>query len=199
MGKDANAPKRPLSGYFRFVSTIRAEIEKETGLKGTKLAPIFAQKWKELPQEEKEVLQKQYQEEAIPWKKAMEEYKKTDTFKEYLKSKTAKKFKKAPKDKNAPKKPLSAFFLFSNSVRDQVRAELNTTRLALVGKKIGEMWGTVSEEEKAKFKEQAKIAKEQYAKDFAAYKETDDYKTFLSEKNKYQSAKKRAMKRMKAL
>merc|ERR1712196_229820 len=32
--KDQNAPKRPLSGYMRFIGTIRAEVEKETGLNG---------------------------------------------------------------------------------------------------------------------------------------------------------------------
>ena len=58
--KDPNAPKRPLSGYMRFIGTIRAQVVQETGLKGIKVTPILSQKWKELTPEERETFNAEF-------------------------------------------------------------------------------------------------------------------------------------------
>ena len=58
MVKDINAPKRPLVGYMRFISTIREEVERETGLNGIKVTPHLSARWNALSEEEKETFNK---------------------------------------------------------------------------------------------------------------------------------------------
>jgi len=60
MVRDPNQPKRPLSGFFRFAATIRPQLEKETGLKGTKVAGLLAKQWNELADSEKSVFKQQF-------------------------------------------------------------------------------------------------------------------------------------------
>ena len=52
--KDPNAPKRPLTGYFRFISKIRKSVEKETGLNGIHVTKHLSAKWNALNDTEKE-------------------------------------------------------------------------------------------------------------------------------------------------
>jgi len=74
------------------------------------------------------------------------------------------------KDKDAPKKALSAFMFFSNDVRDKVKAENPGIAFGEVGKKIGEMWKTLSAEDKAPYDAQADEDKKRYAEDMEAYR-----------------------------
>merc|ERR1712025_477253 len=98
---------------------------------------------------------------------AMAQYKETDSYKEFQAAKKAKKAKKKagkrPKDKNAPKRPLSAFFIFANEIRDAVKAENPEASIGQIGKILGQKWAELSEEEKTLYKKQNEKAKEQYA------------------------------------
>merc|ERR1711964_709326 len=107
MVRDVNAPRRPLSSYFRFCNSIRDEVEEETGLSGVKTAPILAQRWKEVDQETKAELNEAVQEEMTVWKEKFAAYKQTEDYKNFQEKKSAKKAKKAKKmkDPNAPKRP----------------------------------------------------------------------------------------------
>ena len=55
------------------------------------------------------------------------------------------------KDPNAPKRPMSAYFLFMNSARPGVRKENPDASIGEVAKIMGKMWGEIEPEEKAKF------------------------------------------------
>jgi len=67
----------------------------------------------------------------------------------------AKKAKKAKKikDPNAPKKPLAAFMVFSKEKRPVVKAEFPELKTTEISKKLGEMWGQLSDEEKLAYKQ----------------------------------------------
>jgi hypothetical protein len=65
----------------------------------------------------------------------------------------AKKVKKA-KDPDAPKKPLTGFMLYAKNTREAVKKENPDIKPTEVMKKIGEMWGALSDEEKASYKAQ---------------------------------------------
>lgn len=78
--------------------------------------------------------------------------------KEKAPAKAAKGSKKAPakekkakkeKDPNAPKRPLGAYFLFSNDMRPKVKAENPDFKVTEVAKHIGELWAKASDKEKA--------------------------------------------------
>jgi len=81
-----------------------------------------------------------------------------------------KKTKRRKKDPDAPKKPLTAFLLFSNEHRDEVRKELGSeAKLPDVAKKLGKMWKKVSSDDKKKFDKEAAKLKEKYEKEVKKY------------------------------
>jgi len=67
---------------------------------------------------------------------------------------------KAAKKAAAPKKAMSAYFFFSNASRAKIREEFPQLKITEVSKKIGEMWGKLTEEDKAPYEKQAAEDKE---------------------------------------
>ncbi|OWB57082.1 hypothetical protein B5S28_g3007 [[Candida] boidinii] len=69
-----------------------------------------------------------------------------------------KKKKKKVKDPNAPKKPLTSFFLFNNAIREDIQRERATTGLPAlsqpeVAQETSRRWKELTKEEKDKWKE----------------------------------------------
>ncbi len=65
-----------------------------------------------------------------------------------------------PKDPNAPKRPKSAFFLFSDERRASVKAEFPDLKMPDVAKKLGQMWK--EEKNRTKWENEAKKNKDCY-------------------------------------
>ncbi|ORY65917.1 high mobility group box domain-containing protein, partial [Pseudomassariella vexata] len=87
------------------------------------------------------------------------------------------KYRRHPKpDDKAPERPPSAYVLFSNKMREDLKDQnLSFTEIA---KLVGENWQNLNRAEKAPYETQAQEAKEKYNRDMAAYKQTDDYKNY---------------------
>lgn len=86
--------------------------------------------------------------------------------------------KKAPKDANAPKKPLSSYFMFTRDRRAALKAsqpELKTTELA---KAMSVEWKALDGAAKDKYTAEAAQAKAEYATKFAEYKKTSEFGKF---------------------
>jgi len=67
-----------------------------------------------------------------------------------------------------PKKPMTAFILFSNSLRDSiVAANPNVKGVGEIAKILGKQWRELSDSEREKFKQEANTAKEAYEKKVA--------------------------------
>jgi len=78
---------------------------------------------------------------------------------------------KVPKDPNAPKKPATAYLLYQNKVRADVKAENpGFTNKEVMGK-IGAMWSALSDNEKQPYHDAVTKAREQYTKDVTSYEE----------------------------
>ena len=77
--------------------------------------------------------------------------------------------KRKKKDKNAPKKNMSAFMFYSNSMREKVKEDNPGIAFTDVAKKIGEMWKELTAEDKAPFEAQAEADKERYSKEMGEY------------------------------
>jgi HMG (high mobility group) box len=90
---------------------------------------------------------------------------------------TKRKYRRHPKpDKNAPERPPSAYVIFSNKIREEVRGQnLSFTDIA---KLVGDRWQKLSSEGKEPFESQANAAKEKFAVELAHYKKTDSYKDY---------------------
>lgn len=181
--KDHNAPKRPLSGYFRYSQSIRAEVQERTGLNGIKVTPYLTQAWNELSDAEKAKYNNQAAKEMKKWKKKFEAYKKTKKYAEFQAKKKAKKLRnRKPKDKNAPKRPMSAYILFANDVREDVREELGeNASFGQIGSKISSIWNSMDEEEKECYQLAAEKAKEKYQKTLAKYKKSRKFAQYQAE------------------
>ena len=78
--------------------------------------------------------------------------------------------KRKKKDPNAPKRPLSAFFLFCHDERPAVKEAHPTYSVGDVAKDLGEKWNKIAPEQKQKYEAKAAIEKTRYEKDMANYK-----------------------------
>jgi hypothetical protein len=76
------------------------------------------------------------------------------------------------KDPNAPKRPLSAFFIFSQDERPKIRSQNASLSVADVAKVIGEKWRSAPDDLKRRYEKAAKEAKERYEIELQAYKQT---------------------------
>ncbi|EHA54822.1 hypothetical protein MCOR27_008785 [Pyricularia oryzae] len=92
---------------------------------------------------------------------------------------TKRKYRRHPKaDENAPERPPSAYVLFSNKTRDDLKdRNLTFTEIA---KLVGENWQALTPAEKEPYETQAQTAKEKYNADLAEYKQTTKYKEYLA-------------------
>lgn len=93
------------------------------------------------------------------------------------------KYRRHPKpDENAPERPPSAYVIFSNKMREELKGRnLSFTEIA---KLVGENWQALSPSEKEPYEQQAFTDKERYNNELAEYKKTPqfkDYSQYLAE------------------
>ncbi|KAF8464586.1 hypothetical protein BDZ91DRAFT_776726 [Kalaharituber pfeilii] len=88
------------------------------------------------------------------------------------------KYRRHPKpDEHAPEKPPSAYVMFANRVRDELKGQsLSFTDIA---KLVGERWKVLDPDHKEEFEFAASVAKSKYNSELAEYKKTDNYKEYL--------------------
>merc|ERR1711939_613810 len=121
----------------------------------------------------------------------MGEYKKTDEYRNFKKASFSKKFSKCPKDKNAPKKALSAYFIFLADKRESMKARFPELKITQLGKKAGELWKALSEEEKEVYKAKSRKAEEEFKGVRAAYEQTEAYLEYSKKKAAWEANKKK--------
>jgi len=87
------------------------------------------------------------------------------------------KYRRHPKaDENAPESPPSAYVLFSNKMREDLKSQnLTFTEIA---KLVGENWQNLATPEKEAYESQANAAKEKYHRDLLEYKKTPEYRKY---------------------
>ncbi|KAM7223232.1 hypothetical protein V8F06_001445 [Rhypophila decipiens] len=90
---------------------------------------------------------------------------------------TKRKYRRHPKpDENAPERPPSAYVLFSNKMRDDLKGRnLSFTEIA---KLVGENWQSLSPSEKEPFESQANALKDKYQANLAEYRKTAEYRKY---------------------
>ena len=82
---------------------------------------------------------------------------------------------KAIKDPLAPKRPLSAFFQFSQEQRPVVMAELGNISVAEVGKELGKRWAALEKETKSKYENMVVEAKARYEEEMKTYQPSQEF------------------------
>ena len=93
-------------------------------------------------------------------------------------SETKRKYRRHPKpDENAPLRAPSAYVIFSNKIREDVRGQnMSFTDIA---KLVGEKWQKLAPAEKEPYETQASMAKEKYNGELTEYKKTDAYRDYM--------------------
>merc|ERR1719410_133889 len=87
------------------------------------------------------------------------------------------------KDPNAPKRPLSGYFIFTGEVRAKVVKENPKKKMTELGAIFSAMWKKLSEAQKKPYQDKAEKAKAAYQKQMAKYKTTKAYKEFQAKSN----------------
>lgn len=167
--KDPNAPKRGKSAYMFFCADVRESVvEQHPDKKMTDISKILGAKWKELSDEAKKPYDQMAKEDKARYEREKESYVPDDDYAAAGTTKT----KKKKKDPNAPKRPLSAYFLFQKAKRAEIKEANPDFGLGDIAKALGEQWKQLSEEEKKPYTDEAATLKAEYDVVLKKYKES---------------------------
>jgi len=204
---DPKAPKRPQSAYFLFMGTRREAVQAELGTKSLGVVgKAIGEEWGKLSDAQKKPFADKAAKAKAVYDKKNASYRATAGYSTWLEGKKVwqadqKKNNKKKELKamlaNQPKRPLSAYMLYSAAVRSQHSKP--GVGVAEVGKAIGAAWKSESASTKAKYTSQYAKAKAAYDKKMAKYKQGAEYQAYeqavAENKEQEKAAKKRAKKR----
>jgi len=187
---DDNAPKRPLSAYFLFANKVRNQVMKDNpDLTISELGKHLGLMWKDCSNADKGPYIKSAEKEYAKYTQKKEKYAKSTNYMKHQKHLYAWKIhqtkKPFHKDPNAPKRGLSAYMLYSESVREKIKKENPEMKTTEVMKEQSVWWMGLSEKDRKPFVEKAAADKAKYEKRYERYMKTSDYQKWAEEKEKY--------------
>jgi high mobility group protein B2 len=154
--KDPNAPKKPLSAYFLFSQEERLKVKAEfPDYSITEVAKELGRRWAVIDPPLKQSYEQRYQDSRRLYEQAMQAYKP----------------QKKKKDPNAPKQPLSAYFIFSSEERLKVKGEHPSHSICDVAKELGRRWADMAPEVKQRYQQMAEEGRQKYDQNMAAYRQ----------------------------
>ncbi|KAF9391627.1 exp1-like protein [Mortierella sp. AD011] len=174
--KPIDLPKRPGTAWSLFfvehLDKVKASGKEVVPVAETANASAI---WKQLSDEQKKKYDDKYRANLAEFKKQMEqrlqelspaEFKLENSRRQALRA-AGKKSLPSLKDPNAPKRPLSSFFLFARELRES--GKYSALPLRDQAKTFAEAWGKASESEKADYTKRAQDALTAYKAEKAAY------------------------------
>jgi len=169
--KDPNAPKRPTTAYFYFSADKREDIvAKNPGIKVTDVAKKIGEQWGALSEHEK----KKYNDKAAAdkdrYNREIANYTPPEGADSDDDGGGKRRKTKKQKDPNAPKRAMTAYFFFLADKREEVMKANPDLKVTELSKRVGEMWGKISDKEKEKYNELNRKDKERYEREMASYK-----------------------------
>jgi len=156
-------PKGRMSAYTFFVQTCREEHRKKhpnENVNFTEFSKKCAERWKQMTDKEKKRFSDMADKDKQRYDREMANYVPVNE--------TGRKRKK--KDPNAPKRPLSAFFLFCADERAAVKAQHPGYSVGEVARELGEKWNKVTAEVKSKYEGRVQQEKQRYEKEMDTYR-----------------------------
>uniref|UniRef100_A0A3Q4HGP4 High mobility group box 2a n=1 Tax=Neolamprologus brichardi TaxID=32507 RepID=A0A3Q4HGP4_NEOBR len=160
----AKKPKGKTPAYAFFVVDFYKEHKKKhPGAKVilTEVSKMCSDKWKSMSPEEKAKFEEMAKNDKLRYNQEM---------KSYVPPAGAEKGKKKKKDPNAPKKPPSAFLIFTSEHREKIKEDNPGISITDISKTCGEMWKKMSTTEKAPYEAKYAKLKEKYEMEVAAYR-----------------------------
>ena len=154
--KDPNAPKKPLSAYFLFSQEERLKVKNENpDFSITEVAKELGRRWATLEPSLKSSYENRYQDARKIYDSEMSHFKP----------------QKKKKDPNAPKQPLSAYFIFSTEERLRVKDENPSYSICEVAKELGRRWAEMDPSIKQRYQARAEEERQKYDVDMASYRQ----------------------------
>uniref|UniRef100_A0A8D2GMP0 HMG box domain-containing protein n=1 Tax=Urocitellus parryii TaxID=9999 RepID=A0A8D2GMP0_UROPR len=148
MGKgDPKKLRGKMSSYAFFVQTCQEEHKKkhpDASVNFSEFSKKCSERWKTMCAKEKGKFEEMAKTDKARYERELETYIPP-------KGVTKKKFK----DPNAPKRPLSAFFLFCSEYCPQIKGEHRGLSIGDVAKKLGEMWNNTAADGKQLYEKKA--------------------------------------------
>lgn len=154
--KDPNKPKRSTSAYFYYLAFCREEA-KRAGRSISKIAEFTKEascKWRALDSRGKKPFDDQAAQDKARYDREMAQYGGGRS--------------RQPKDPNAPKKPLTGYFLFLADFRERHRGKDIANKDLL--KMAGEEWRELDDSEKMPYEKKSQEGQKQYEINMAAYR-----------------------------
>ena len=178
--KDPNAPKRPPNAYILFSNDARAKLQKQhPEMSPKEIMSTLAAQWQNASEKEKAKYEAKTKEAKEAYDVASAEYEKNkpaaasddddDDDDDAAAGKKGGKKRKQKKDPNAPKRPLSAYILFSGDARAKVVKENPEMKATEIIAAIGAKWKAIGAKDKAKYEAKATAAKEKYDEEKKSY------------------------------
>eukprot|EP00553_Chaetoceros_curvisetus_P014457 CAMPEP_0204647022 /NCGR_PEP_ID=MMETSP0718-20130828/5453_1 /ASSEMBLY_ACC=CAM_ASM_000674 /TAXON_ID=230516 /ORGANISM="Chaetoceros curvisetus" /LENGTH=192 /DNA_ID=CAMNT_0051669461 /DNA_START=78 /DNA_END=656 /DNA_ORIENTATION=- len=163
--KDPNKPKRNMSAFFLYSNANRARIKEENpGIKFGQIAKLLSTEFKDISESERAKYDKLAQADKERYQREMEDYEPPSDEEEV----TSKKRKK--KDPNAPKRNMSAYFIYSQEIRSTVREENPEAAFGEIAKIISRQFKQLTESDRKRLDDLAVADKERYQREMAEYK-----------------------------
>eukprot|EP00049_Salpingoeca_infusionum_P002687 m.58900 g.58900 ORF g.58900 m.58900 type:complete len:215 (+) comp11734_c0_seq1:798-1442(+) len=164
--KDPNKPRGALTPYMCFSKHVRPSIqEAHPGAGVTDIAKIIGQKWRGLTDDEKKPFQELAVKDRARYNAQMKDYTPTPGYEDGGRGR-----KRKQKDPNAPKKPKSAYFIYAEERRPDLRAANPNGKISEIAKLTGEAWRGMTAEEKQPYFDEAARLKQDYDIKVAEYK-----------------------------
>ncbi|PZC76429.1 hypothetical protein B5X24_HaOG204668 [Helicoverpa armigera] len=169
-------PKRPLTPFFKFMTQMRpALLAKNPGISSKEAISWTSKHWQQLDLETKTQMAKEYEKDLEDYKKikAMYESSLTDKQKEDIKrlkeemavAKEKRKLRAEYKELGRPKKPMSSYFLFTQTRKEVFKGK----DLKQYQELVKQEWLKLSANEKAKYEKQAADLMTKYKKELEAW------------------------------
>merc|ERR1711991_1295827 len=153
--RDPAKPKKSKSAYQFFCLENRERVRNANPeAKNTEMFSLLSEQWKQCQGADREKYIALADQDKLRYKDEMAEYTPTPGF-----EKTSKRKKKDP---DAPKRPPSAYQLFSQAHRDRVVAENPDVKHTEYFKLLSQKWKAANEQERAPFVARANLLKAAY-------------------------------------
>jgi len=173
--KDPNAPKKAMTPYLAYLKERRPDLKKEQpNLKPTEFVTTMADEWKAFSSDKKQKYEKMANKDKERYQKEMANYKAPENSSssddESPKSKKGKgKGKKKEKDPNAPKRPMTPYFIYLGEQRANAKKDNANAGVTQLAKILSEKWNNMSEAEKKPYKDKHEKDKKRYEAEKADY------------------------------
>merc|ERR1719375_1405996 len=162
--KDPNKPKRAMSAFFCYSQAERPNVKaNHPEASFGDVARILSSQYKALSEKEMKKWVKKAEQDKIRYQEEMKHYVPMD-------DPTGGKRKKAKKDPNAPKRNMSAYFLFSVHIRPSVKDENPEAAFGDIARIISAKYKALKDGERKVWEEKAAEDKERYQREMEAYR-----------------------------